>query len=99
MASAKTKERLRRELKEGADRGAGLVELLDHLHTSGGRFGRWDKLSNEERDELSLFCWSLKTSGPSTMIFDRASTIWGSLGSSPSARRRRSERGTDLTRP
>jgi hypothetical protein len=98
MASVKTKERLRRELKDGADRGAGLVELLDHLHASGARLGRWDKLSNEERDDLSLYCWSLKASEPSTMISDRAGTIWGSLGNGPSARRRRAERRSSFMR-
>jgi hypothetical protein len=96
MASAKTKDRLRRELKEGADQGAGLVELLDHLEASGSRLGRWDRLSTEERDELSLYCWSLKTSEPSSMISDRASTIWGSLGTGPAARRRRGVRRSEV---
>jgi hypothetical protein len=92
MASADTKERLRRELKESSEHGAGLVELLDHLHSSGARLGRWDRLSDEERDELSLYCWSLKTREPSSMISDRAGTIWGSLGTGPAARRRRGDR-------
>jgi hypothetical protein len=99
MASADTRDRLRRELKEGAERGAGLVELLDHLHASSARLSRWDRLSEEERDELSLYCWSLKTSEPSSMILDRADTIWGSLGTGPAARRRRGDRRPADRRP
>jgi hypothetical protein len=92
MASLETKERLRRELKEGAERGAGLVELLDHLEASSSRLGRWDRLSNEERDELSLYCWSLKTSKQPGMIWDRASAMWGSFKATTSHSRRRSDR-------
>jgi hypothetical protein len=96
MAREETKERLRRELKEGAGRGAGLVELLDHLESSGSRLGRWDRLSTEERDELSLYCWSLKTSEPSTMIWDRASAMWGSFKSTASPGRRRPDRRSEV---
>lgn len=87
-----TKDRLRRELKESADRGAGLVELLDYLETSGSRLGRWDRLSNDERDELSLYCWSLKTSNRRSLIWDRASAMWGSFKTTSASGRRRPDR-------
>jgi hypothetical protein len=92
MARMETKDRLRRELKEGADRGAGLVELLDYLETSGSRLGRWDRLSNDERDELSLYCWSLKTSNKRSLIWDRASAMWGSFKNTSASGRRRPDR-------
>jgi hypothetical protein len=88
VASDETKARLRRELKRGADGGAGLVELLDHLQASNSRLGRWERLSEEERDELSLFCWSLSTTDQPRPIADRASTIWGSLGASGPGKKR-----------
>lgn len=96
MASRQTKERLRRELKEGSEHGAGLVELLDHLEASGSRLGRWDRLSQDERDELSLYCWSLKISAPSILIWDRANAMWGRFRTTGSATRRRSERRTEV---
>jgi hypothetical protein len=89
MASDQTKQRLRRELQRGADRGAGLIELIDHVEASNARLGRWEKLSKDERDELSLFCWSLKTSRPSELVSTRAETMWGSfkVAATPSKRR------------
>ena len=95
MASRETKDKLRRELKEGAERGAGLVELLDHLEMSGSRLGRWNRLSSDERDELSLYCWSLKTNEPSSLIVDRASAMWGRFAATSGSGRRRSERRPD----
>jgi hypothetical protein len=96
MASVETKERLRQELTEGAQSGAGLLELLDHLEASGSRLGRWDRLSTEERDELSLYCWSLKTNGPSSMIWNRANAMWGRFRTTSSSTRRRR---SDVTPP
>ena len=99
MASDQTKQRLRRELQRGADRGAGLIELLDHVEASNARLGRWEKLSREERDELSLYCWALQTSRPSSLVSARAETMWGSLKATPNARgRRRFARRSGLTR-
>jgi hypothetical protein len=92
MARQETKERLRRELKEGAEHGAGLVELLDHLEASSNRLGRWDRLSRDERDELSLYCWSLKTSEPASLIPDRSNALWGQFRAARSASRRHAER-------
>jgi hypothetical protein len=97
MASEQTKQRLRRELQRGADGGAGLVELLDHLEATNGRLGRWEKLSKEERDDLSLYCWSLKTSKPNTFISNRAETMWGSFKSTATSGRRRFSRRSGLT--
>jgi hypothetical protein len=64
------------------------VELLDHLQASNNRLGRWEKLSEEERDELSLYCWSLQTSEPPALIADRANAIWGNLGPGAPGRQR-----------
>jgi hypothetical protein len=96
MASRETKERLKRELRESSERGAGLVELLDHLEASGSRLGRWDRLSRDERDELSLYCWSLKTSAPSTLISDRSNALWGRFRTTKPASRRRPERRSQV---
>jgi hypothetical protein len=57
MASEKLKAVLQRELETHADRGMGLAELLDYLHASNRRFARRNKLSDEQLDELSLWCW------------------------------------------
>ena len=96
MASRETKERLRSELKESSECGAGLVELLDHLEVSGSRLGRWDRLSKDERDELSLYCWSLKTREPSSLISNRATAMWGRFRTTGSTSRRRSERRSEV---
>jgi hypothetical protein len=72
MASDKMKAALRRELELQADRGVGLAELLDHLHTSNHRFARRNRLSDEELDELSLYCWVRHRCGPGTLAADEA---------------------------
>jgi hypothetical protein len=64
MASEKLKAVLQRELETQADRGMGLAELLDYLHVSNRRFARRNKLSDEQLDELSLWCWVRARTGP-----------------------------------
>jgi hypothetical protein len=63
MASEKLKAVLQRELEAQADRGVGLAELLDYLHASNRRFARRNRLSDEQLDELSLWCWVRARSG------------------------------------
>jgi hypothetical protein len=60
MATEKMRAALQHELAAYADRGAGLAELLDHLHRSNHRFARRNRLSEEQLDELSLYCWTLQ---------------------------------------
>jgi len=55
---------LQRELEAEADRGVGLAELLDYLHASNYRFARRNRLSDEQLDELSLWCWGRFRSAP-----------------------------------
>jgi hypothetical protein len=64
MATEKLKAALQHELAAHADRGAGLAELLDHLHGGNSRLARRNRLSEDQLDELSLYCWSLQRKEP-----------------------------------
>ena len=89
MAKPETMETLRAELKASADGGAGLLELLDQLQTANRRFGRRSRLSDDELDELSLYCWMLQTSKPRELVSERADELWGSLrAGTPTGRQR-----------
>jgi hypothetical protein len=90
MASEETKAALREELKLSSDQGAGLVELLDQVQTSNRRLGRRSRLSREQVDELSLYCWTLQSSQPNRLVWDRSSDLWGSMRTNAPTRRRRS---------
>jgi hypothetical protein len=95
MAKLEKKARLREELDEFSERGAGLVELLEHLHASNRGLGRRDRLSDEEMDELSLHCWTLQRNEASGVLWGRARELWGGLGTGPApsvARTRRRSR-------
>jgi len=87
MASEKTKAALRDELKGHADNGAGLVELLDHLEASNRRLRRWHRLSTQEVEDLSLYCWSLKSNGSKRPLWSRSGAFWdGFKGTASSGR-------------
>jgi hypothetical protein len=64
-------------LRERSDDGAGLVEMLACLHETSRRLGRFRRLSEEQMDELSLYCWTLQQSKPTGMLFGRARELWG----------------------
>jgi hypothetical protein len=53
------------------------VELLACLHETNRRLSRSRRLSDEQMDELSLYCWSLQRSKPTGMLFGRARELWG----------------------
>ena len=72
-----TRARLRRELEACAEQGAGLGELLEHLHANARDLSRRDKLTNNQLDELSLLCWKLARNEANGMLFGRARELWG----------------------
>jgi hypothetical protein len=66
---------LRRELQARSEGGAGLAELLSYLKRSNKRLGR--RLSDAQRDELSLYCWRLQSENPTGLLWGRARELWG----------------------
>jgi hypothetical protein len=96
IASEETKTRIRRELDEYSAQGAGLGELLEHLHARKGRLRRRERLSNDELDELSLHCWKLQRAKPSEQLWGKARELWGgthAVRPRPKRRRHRSSVG------
>jgi len=89
MATPEKRARLRDELEDFSGRGAGLVELLEHLHASNRGLGRRDRLSDDELDELSLYCWTLQRKQANGVLWGRARELWGGLGTSPEPARPR----------
>jgi hypothetical protein len=53
------------------------VELLACLHEVNRRLGRSRRLSQDQLDELSLYCWTLQQSKPVGMLWGRARELWG----------------------
>jgi hypothetical protein len=92
MASEEIRATLRDELESDADRGAGILELIEHLHMSNRRLARRDRLSPEQLDELSLYCWTLKSARSTRLMWDRSDGLWSRLGTSQSTHRRRTAR-------
>jgi hypothetical protein len=94
MGREETTAALRRELEGYADGGAGILELLEHLQTGNRRLARRDRLSREQLEELSLYCWTLKSTRPTTLMWDRADGLWGGMRTRVPARKRSSKRRT-----
>jgi hypothetical protein len=92
MASEKITAALRDELETDANRGAGILELVEHLHASNRQLARRDRLTRDQLDELSLFCWTLKSTRSTRLMWDRSDGIWSRLATSQSTRRRRDAR-------
>jgi hypothetical protein len=78
IASESTRVAIQRELQDCSDGGAGLVELLGHLHTFNRDLGRRDRLSDDQLDELSLYCWTLQRESATDQLWGRARELWGS---------------------
>jgi hypothetical protein len=53
------------------------VELLACLHESNRRLGRLRRLSEDQMDGLSLYCWTLQQTRPTGMLWGRARELWG----------------------
>jgi hypothetical protein len=77
IASETTLAAIQRELQDCSDGGAGLVELLGHLHSLRRDLGRRDRLSDEQLDELSLYCWTLQRDSANDQLWGRARELWG----------------------
>jgi hypothetical protein len=93
IASESTLAAIQRELTDCSDGGAGLVELLGHLQARSRDLGRRDRLSDEQLDELSLYCWTLQRDSANEQLWGRARELWGGTRITPRARsgfRRRS---------
>jgi hypothetical protein len=41
------------------------------------RFGRSRRLTEEQLDELSLYCWTLQRTNPTGLLWGRARELWG----------------------
>jgi hypothetical protein len=71
MATEQTRAAMRDELRRLAEGGAALAELVAHLDDRDRRLGR-GRLSEEQCDELQLYCWALHK--------ERSGGLWGTVG-------------------
>jgi hypothetical protein len=88
------------ELKAQADEGAGLAELLNYLHAANRRLSRGRRLTDDELDELSLYCWRLQQNNPTGLLWGRGRELWGASrrgAATVGSRPRRSVTATDET--
>ena len=53
--------------------------MLACLHETNRRLGRSRRLSDDQMDELSLYCWRLQQGKPTGMLFGRARELWGGV--------------------
>ena len=74
---------LRRDLQARSEGGAGLAELLTYLKRRSRRLGPGRRLSHEQFDELSLYCWALQASNPKGLLWGRARELWGGSRTGP----------------
>jgi hypothetical protein len=51
--------------------------LLAYLKLSSRRFSRGRRLSDQQLDELSLYCWTLQRTNPTGLLWGRARELWG----------------------
>jgi hypothetical protein len=58
MATAQAKAAVQHELRALSDYGATLGELLEHLDEQNGTLRR-GMLSDDQEEELQLYCWAL----------------------------------------
>jgi len=68
------------------------VELLACLHEANRQLGRTRRLSDDQLDELSLYCWTLKSTRSTPLMRDRSDGLWSRLATSQSTHRRRAAR-------
>lgn len=47
------------------------------MKASNRRLPRGRKLTEEQLDELSLYCWTLQQSNPTGVLWGRARELWG----------------------
>jgi hypothetical protein len=70
--------------------------LLAYLKLSDRRFSRSRRLSDQQLDELSLYCWTLHRTNPTGLLWGRARELWGGsrrgAATDDSAPRRRARR-------
>jgi hypothetical protein len=74
---------LRRDLQARSEGGAGLAELLSYLKRRSRRLGPGRRLSDEQLDELSLYCWALQAGNPKGLLWGRARELWGGSRTGP----------------
>ena len=61
MANEQTRAAMQRELRGLSEYGVKLPELLDHFDRRNRLLGR-SGFSNEQEEELQLYCWALQKS-------------------------------------
>jgi hypothetical protein len=69
MATAQMRAAVQHELRALADYDATLAELLDHLEERNEAFGG-NRFSNDQEEELQLYCWALRHCKSSGLPFD-----------------------------
>jgi hypothetical protein len=77
MATEQATAATRQELRGLSDCGASLAELLDHLGEQNRRL-RKDSFSDDQEEELQLYCWALHKGQSSGVLWGRA-TVSGGL--------------------
>jgi hypothetical protein len=76
MATEQTTAAMRRELRGLSDGGTSLAELLDHLGEQNRRQDE-DSFSDDQEEELQLYCWALHKGQSSGALWGRATVLGG----------------------
>ena len=77
MATEQLRIQVQRELRTRASEGGTLPELLDHLDNRNRRLSEGG-FSDEQYEELQLYCWALKKRQSSGLLWGQA-RVWGTL--------------------
>ena len=76
MATEQTSATMRQELRALSDYGATLAELLDHLGDPSRPLGG-DSFSDDQEEELQLYCWALRRGQSSGARWGKTTTVGG----------------------
>jgi hypothetical protein len=79
MPTEQTAAAMRQELSALSGYGATLAELFDYLGEQNRRLGR-NGLSDDQEEELQLYCWALHKSQSSGALWGRATVGGGTVG-------------------
>jgi hypothetical protein len=71
MATEQASAAMRQELRALSDYGATLAELLDHLGKQNRQLGT-SGFSDDQQEELQLYCWALHRGQSSGALWGRA---------------------------
>ena len=77
MATAEAMAAVQDEFRSRANGGATFGDLLDQLDERNRRLGG-DGFSDDQEEELQLYCWAFTKCASSGMVFG-ATRVWGTL--------------------